>query len=151
MVAEQSPELRRVLTWDDYNELVSSIASQMGDWEPQAIVGLTRGGLIPAVQFSHMFNVKLYTLNISLRDGKAPSTKFNWKQLEKYDRILIVDDINDSGATLHEVHNQFYGNALHNPRFATLLSKRSSKMNVDYAGEHINTSKENDWIVFPWE
>ena len=151
MVAEQSPELRRVLTWDDYNELVSSIASQMGDWEPQAIVGLTRGGLIPAVQFSHMFNVKLYTLNISLRDGKAPSTKFNWKQLEKYERILIVDDINDSGATLHEVHNQFYGNALHNPRFATLLSKRSSKMDVDYAGEHINTSKENDWIVFPWE
>ena len=151
MVAEQSPELRRVLTWDDYNELVSSIASQMGDWEPQAIVGLTRGGLIPAVQFSHMFNVKLYTLNISLRDGKAPSTKFNWKQLEKYDRILIVDDINDSGATLHEVHNQFYGNALNNPRFATLLSKRSSKMDVDYAGEHINTSKENDWIVFPWE
>ncbi len=151
MVAEQSPELRRVLTWDDYNELVSSIASQMGDWEPQAIVGLTRGGLIPAVQFSHMFNVKLYTLNISLRDGKAPSTKFNWKQLEKYDRILIVDDINDSGATLHEVHNQFYGNALHNPRFATLLSKRSSKMDVDYAGEHINTSEENDWIVFPWE
>ena len=151
MVAEQSPELRRVLTWDDYNELVSSIASQMGDWEPEAIVGLTRGGLIPAVQFSHMFNVKLYTLNISLRDGKAPSTKFNWKQLEKYDRILIVDDINDSGATLHEVHNQFYGNALNNPRFATLLSKRSSKMDVDYAGEHINTSKENDWIVFPWE
>ena len=151
MVAEQSPELRRVLTWDDYNELVSSIASQMGDWEPQAIVGLTRGGLIPAVQFSHMFNVKLYTLNISLRDGKAPSTKFNWKQLEKYERILIVDDINDSGATLHEVHNQFYGNALHNPRFATLLSKRSSKMSVDYVGEHINSTKENDWIVFPWE
>jgi len=151
MVAKQSPEPIKLLTWDDYDELVSSIASQMGDWEPEAIVGLTRGGLIPAVQFSHMFNVKLYTLNISLRDGKAPSTKFNWKQLEKYDRILIVDDINDSGATLHEVHNQFYGNALMNPRFATLLSKRSSQMDVDYAGEHINTSKENDWIVFPWE
>ena len=150
MASSESAKLRNI-TWDDYNELVSSIASQLGDWEPQAIVGLTRGGLVPAVQFSHMFNVKLYTLNISLRDGKAPSTKFNWKQLEKYDRILIVDDINDSGATLHEVHNQFYGNALNNPRFATLLSKRSSKMDVDYAGEHINTSKENDWIVFPWE
>ena len=150
MASSESAKLRNI-TWDDYNELVSSIASQLGDWEPQAIVGLTRGGLVPAVQFSHMFNVKLYTLNISLRDGKAPSTKFNWRQLEKYDRILIVDDINDSGATLHEVHNQFYGNALHNPRFATLLSKRSSKMDVDYAGEHINTSKENDWIVFPWE
>ena len=98
-----------------------------------------------------MFNVKLYTLNISLRDGKAPSTKFDWKQMEKYSRILIVDDINDSGATLFAVHDQFYGRALQNPKFATLLSKRSSKMSVDYVGEHINSTKESDWIVFPWE
>ena len=151
MASSEPAELRRVISWRDYDELVSSIASQLGDWEPQAIVGLTRGGLIPAVQFSHMFNAKLYTLNISLRDGKAPSTKFSWNQLKKYDKILIVDDINDSGATLFEVHNQFYGHALRNPKFATLLSKRSSKMSVDYAGEHINKSKENDWIVFPWE
>ena len=150
MASSESAKLRNI-TWDDYNELVSSIASQLGDWEPEAIVGLTRGGLIPAVQFSHMFNVKLYTLNISLRDGKAPSTKFDWKQMEKYGRILIVDDIKDSGATLFAVHDQFYGRALQNPKFATLLSKRSSKMSVDYVGEHINSTKESDWIVFPWE
>ena len=107
MASSESAELRRIISWSDYDELVSSIASQLGDWEPDAIVGLTRGGLIPAVQFSHMFNVKLYTLNISLRDGKAPSTKFNWKQLEKYSRVLIRDDIKDSGATLREVHNLF--------------------------------------------
>ena len=150
MASSESAKLRNI-TWDDYNELVSSIASQLGDWEPEAIVGLTRGGLIPAVQFSHMFNVKLYTLNISLRDGKAPSAKFDWKQLEKYSRVLIIDDINDSGSTLREVHNQFYTRAYMNPKFATLLSKRSSVMEVDYAGEHINKSRENDWVVFPWE
>ena len=150
MASSESAKLRNI-TWDDYNELVSSIASQLGDWEPEAIVGLTRGGLIPAVQFSHMFNVKLYTLNISLRDGKAPSAKFDWKQLEKYSRVLIIDNINDSGSTLREVHNQFYTRAYMNPKFATLLSKRSSVMEVDYAGEHINKSRENDWVVFPWE
>lgn len=151
MASSEPAELRKIISWSDYDELVSSIASQLGDWEPDAIVGLTRGGLIPAVQFSHMFNVKLYTLNISLRDGKAPSTKFNWKQLNKYSKVLIVDDINDSGATLFEVHNQFYTRAFPNPKFATLLSKRSSKMSVDYAGELINKSRDNDWIVFPWE
>ena len=151
MASSESAELRKIISWSDYDELVSSIASQLGDWEPDAIVGLTRGGLIPAVQFSHMFNVKLYTLNISLRDGKAPSAKFDWKQLEKYSRVLIIDDINDSGSTLREVHNQFYTRAYMNPKFATLLSKRSSVMEVDYAGEHINKSRENDWVVFPWE
>ena len=151
MASSEPAELRRIISWSDYDELVSSIASQLGDWEPDAIVGLTRGGLIPAVQFSHMFNVKLYTLNISLRDGKAPSAKFDWKQLEKYSRVLIIDDINDSGSTLREIHNQFYTRAYMNPKFATLLSKRSSVMEVDYAGEHINKSRENDWVVFPWE
>ena len=151
MASSEPAELRRIISWSDYDELVSSIASQLGDWEPDAIVGLTRGGLIPAVQFSHMFNVKLYTLNISLRDGKAPSAKFDWKQLEKYSRVLIIDDINDSGSTLREVHNQFYTRAYMNPKFATLLSKRSSVMEVDYAGEHINKSRENDWVEFPWE
>ena len=151
MASSEPAELRRIISWSDYDELVSSIASQLGDWEPDAIVGLTRGGLIPAVQFSHMFNVKLYTLNISLRDGKAPSAKFDWKQLDKYSRVLIIDDINDSGSTLREVHNQFYTRAYMNPKFATLLSKRSSVMEVDYAGEHINKSREKDWVVFPWE
>ena len=89
-------ELRRVITWDEYNDLVSSIASEIGQDEPDAIVGLTRGGLVPAVQLSHMYNAKLYCLNISLRDGKCSSQGFDWRRLEKYRNILVVDDINDS-------------------------------------------------------
>ena len=119
--------IRRVISWDEYNELVSSIAAQIGDKVPDCIVGLTRGGLIPAVQFSHMFNVK------------------------KYSNILIVDDINDSGATLWEVANQCYGREICKPRFATLLSKDSSEFDNLIAGEHINKNKDNEWIVFPWE
>ena len=120
-------ELRRVITWDEYNDLVSSIASEIGQDEPDAIVGLTRGGLVPAVQLSHMYNAKLYCLNISLRDGKCSSQGFDWRRLQKYSRILIVDDINDSGATLWEVANQCYGREIRKPKFATLLSKGSSE------------------------
>lgn len=151
MASSESAELRRIISWSEYQELVSSIASQLGDWEPQAIVGLTRGGLVPAVSFSHMYNAKLYCLNISLRDGKASSQGFDWRRLQKYSRILIVDDINDSGATLWEVANQCYGREIVKPKFATLLSKGSSEFDNLITGEVINTTKENDWIVFPWE
>lgn len=144
-------ELRRVISWDEYNELVSSIASQIGQNEPEAIVGLTRGGLVPAVQLSHMYNAKLYCLNISLRDGKCSSESFDWRRLEKYNRILVVDDINDSGNTLEAVYKQCYTKEILKPTFATLLSKDSSKFDIDVAGEYINKDKENDWIVFPWE
>ena len=98
-----------------------------------------------------MYNAKLYCLNISLRDGKASSQGFDWRRLQKYSRILIVDDINDSGATLWEVANQCYGREIRKPKFATLLSKGSSEFDNLIAGEVINTKKENDWIVFPWE
>lgn len=142
--------VRRVISWNEYDELVSSIASQVKG-TPDAIVGLTRGGLVPAVTLSHMYNANLYCLNISLRDGKTSSQGFDWRQLTKYGNILIVDDINDSGATLWEVANQCYGREIKKPTFATLLSKDSSEFEISIAGEHINKTKEDDWIVFPWE
>ena len=98
-----------------------------------------------------MYNAKLYCLNISLRDGKASSQGFDWRRLQKYSRILIVDDINDSGATLWEVANQCYGREIRKPTFATLLSKGSSEFDNLIRGEEINKDKEDDWLVFPWE
>jgi len=145
------PDLRRIISWSEYNDLVSSIASKIGQREIDCIVGLTRGGLIPAVQLSHMYNAKLYTLNISLRDGKCSSAGFDWRRLQPYRNILVVDDINDSGKTLQTVYEQCYGREIMKPTFATLLEKTSSAFTVDYAGEIINKDKENDWIVFPWE
>ena len=77
-------ELRRLVSWDEYNELVSHIAAQIGDDVPDVVVGLTRGGLVPAVQLSHMFNVPLIPLNISLRDGKCANTTFDYELIKDY-------------------------------------------------------------------
>ena len=151
MASSEPAELRKIISWSDYDELVSSIASQLGDWEPDAIVGLTRGGLVPAVSLSHRYNAKLYCLNISLRDGKASSAGFDWRRLEKYENILIVDDINDSGATLWEVANQIYGRMISKPKFATLVSKETSEFDNLIFGDSINKEEEDNWIVFPWE
>ena len=142
--------IRRVISWSEYDELVEAICSQVKG-TPDAIVGLTRGGLVPAVSLSHKYNAKLYCLNISLRDGKASSQGFDWRQLRKYTNILIVDDINDSGATLWEVANQCYGREIRKPTFATLLSKGSSEFDNLISGEEINKDKEHEWLVFPWE
>jgi len=154
MASSESAELRRIISWSDYQELVSSIASQLGDWEPEAIVGLTRGGLVPAVSFSHMYNAKLYCLNISLRDGKASSQGFDWRRLQKYSRILIVDDINDTGRTLCWIKDDWqcdeaWGN---NVRTACLIDNAPSQFDtLDYTALEINKEENPVWIVFPWE
>ena len=144
--------VRRVIEWDEFDELVSSIASQIPDEEsPHAIVGLTRGGLVPAVRLSHMYNAKLFCLNISLRDGMVDDSEFDWDLLEDYSRVLIVDDINDSGKTFNTVLDKCYHNLIPGAKFCALLEKETSSFKTAYSGEVINKGQEKDWIVFPWE
>ena len=39
------------------------------NWRPDYIVGITRGGLVPALYLSHMTGIKMHTLDVRLRDG----------------------------------------------------------------------------------
>jgi hypoxanthine phosphoribosyltransferase len=52
-------------------EYVNKISYQMykDAWRPDYIVGLTRGGLVPAVYMSHMLDIPMETLKVALRDG----------------------------------------------------------------------------------
>lgn len=144
--------VRRVIEWDEFDELISSIASQIPDEDsPHAIVGLTRGGLVPAVRLSHMYNAKLFCLNISLRDDMVDDSEFDWDLLEDYRRVLIVDDINDSGKTFTTVLEKCYQKLVPGAKFCALLEKPTSKFKCAYSGEVINKGQEKDWIVFPWE
>jgi len=83
--------------------LVNDLARQisLSDWRPDYIVGLTRGGAIPAVMLSHYFGIPCETLKVSLRDGGSCESNL-WMAEDAYEgkNILVVDDINDSGATI---------------------------------------------------
>ena len=50
---------------------VLDIVTQMyhDEWRPDYIVGVTRGGLIPAVMMSHYTGIKMHTLDVRLRDA----------------------------------------------------------------------------------
>lgn len=165
---------------------VATLARQItiSRWRPDYIVGLTRGGLIPATMLSHWLQVPMHTLNVSLRDGQDIGPESNlWMAEEAYgyvdrqDRtddastsdpakrknILIVDDINDSGATLDWIKDDWQAGCLpgddnwqdiwHNSvRFAVLVNNDASAFkNIDYCSMTINKAEEDSWVVFPWE
>jgi hypoxanthine phosphoribosyltransferase len=158
-------------------------AMNADSWRPDYIVGLTRGGLVPATMLSHYLNVPMHTLKVSLRDSDADYQESNlWMAedafgyvpkdetiLADFDyhlcakKILIVDDINDSGATLtwirrdwqdsclpdHERWESVWGN---NVRTAVMINNDASDFkDVDYTGLNINKLEEPIWCVFPWE
>ena len=65
-------------------------------------------------------------------------------------KILIIDDINDSGDTFNYIINNF-GKEENRIKFAALIHNKPSKAKVDYFGYEINKAERPHWIVFPWE
>ena len=159
-------------SWQDIETMCTSVVKQIcrDSWMPDYIVGINRGGLIPGVILSHMLGVPCRSLNVSLRDNKGSSESdlemaadaFGVNHDRKLKNILIVDDINDSGATLswikkdwEKVINNHNGVWHNNVRFATLTNNSFSQFkDVDYSGHNISKIEEfgySLWYVFPWE
>lgn len=117
---------------------------------PEYVVGVTRGGLIPAVMLSQFLNVKMDVINISLLDD---STDNHIKEslITTTKNILIVDDINDTGDTLSAIASELNVNQKTNIKFATIVNNEASKFTVNYSVFDINKSETPEWIVYPWE
>jgi xanthine phosphoribosyltransferase len=170
-----------------FKQLVSELARQisMSGWRPDYIVGITRGGLLPAVMLSHYFEVPCETLKVSLRDGSDQESNLwmaedalGYLNTEEIPRpkdmpasdpslrknILIVDDINDTGATFNWIikdwqsgcmpndaaWNSIWGN---NVKFAVVVDNASSNCDaaMNYFGMEIDKAKEDIWVDFPYE
>ena len=170
-------------TWRDVENFTQEIIRQIHNdgWRPDYVVGITRGGLVPANLISQYLGVRMETLRVSLRDGsECESNLWMAEDAFGYDNeppigadeinpalaknILIVDDINDTGATLnwirqdwpsgclpkHDRWNHVWGT---NVRVATLVDNESSEseLDINYTACTINKAFEPQWIVFPWE
>ena len=149
---------KRYVSWNHVEEYVNRILFDMykDQWKPDYIVGLTRGGLIPAVMASHKVDVPMKALKVSLRDH-VDDNDHNWAIAEDAQagaKILVIDDINDTGATLNWIVNDWKLNKVkHNVKFAVLFDNLSSSFGqeVDYCATEINKAEKDEWIVFPWE
>ena len=161
--------LKDRLSNQDIEEYVYSLCFQMDNsqWRPDIVVGLTRGGLVPANMISQYYDVPLETLKVKLRDlkpGEENESKNHLADLAHTGKhILVVDDINDTGATLNHICRD-WATSLPNPRhwrylfntsvkFAMVIHNESSKFNynIDFCGRVIDKSVKDVWVEFPWE
>ena len=155
-------------TWQDVEGQTQEILRQIqrDAWQPDYVVGLTRGGLVPANLISQYLEVPMHTLRVSLRDDNDQPESNLWMAEDAFEqkRILIIDDINDSGATLNWIREDWMSSALpDNPkwaeiwgdtvRVATLVDNEASsnELMVSYSAIGLNKAEEDSWIVFPWE
>ena len=66
--------------------------------------------------------------------------------------ILIIDDINDTGATFNWIKEDWNITGQPNLRFAVLTENLSSEFGgVNYWSHEVNKADDNVWLVYPWE
>ncbi len=158
---------KHIIDNDKFKGLVAEICKQISsdNWRPDFIVGISRGGLLPAVMISHYFNIPMKPLQVSLRDGGDCVSDLGMAE-DAFDgkNILIVDDINDQGSTLNWIMKDWPSGCLpyderwehiwgSNVRFAVVVDNLSSQCSIgmNYWGMEINKAEEDVWIDFPYE
>ena len=117
------------ITWEGYDSYIDSITNwvKTSNLNLGAVYGLPRGGLPIAVSLSHRLHLPLL---MDYYDRKIVTDK----------KILVVDDIADTGHTLKDFENK------HNI-ICTFHYHEQSIIEPDYWIH----KKDDDWIVYPWE
>jgi len=167
-------------TWQDVEHQTQDLLRQMHNdaWRPDYVVGLTRGGLVPANLISQYLDCPMECLKVSLRDDNSQPESNLWMAEDAFGHsvhdpmasdhgrknILIVDDINDSGATLNWIMKDWQSSCFpkdkqwkeiwsNTVRVAVLVDNESSKSKfpVSYSAVDLNKAEQDVWIVFPWE
>ncbi|QOE24937.1 phosphoribosyltransferase [Corynebacterium ulcerans] len=147
-------ENKEVLTWDGFGNANRELAQQIVDdgYDPEIIVAVARGGLVPAgalsysmgVKLSDAINVEFYTdVNETLPDPVLLEPLLDTNSI-KGRRVLVVDDVADSGRTLQLVLKLLESHGAE-VRSAVIYAKSRSVVFPTYVWKHTD-----EWIVFPW-
>ena len=121
---------------------------------PDVVIGLSRGGLVNAVILSHIFgDVPLGVADYSSRKGQGDQAKEHAQIIPSLhlpnQRILIVDDICDSGHTLAELVKAYESQG-HEvvDCYVSYLKESAVFQRTDRTWD---IPEDSAWIVFPWE
>ena len=142
---------------DQFVADVRTLATAIGSaaWQPSFLIGIGRGGLVPAVYLSHASGLPTLSCDLSshVKDFAEDVIIRLAARTRAGERLLFVDDINDSGRTIGLLRAMLArADATEGAvRFATLLDNVSSRSRVDYAARHLDRRVTKDWFVFPWE
>ena len=138
---------------DNLNEDILSLISQVrsANLKIDIILSVNRGGCIPGVYLSHGLKLPHKVIDLQLRDGTNIPDSNSLKNLKiNSKKILIIDDINDTGSTF--IHLNRIINANNTKKyFACLINNIGSKFQVEFYGRSINKVEKPSWYVFPWE
>ena len=137
--------------YEDFKKDTRSLINKVESFKPEVIVGIARGGLTLAHSMAEGLKIReVQTLRTELYDGtckRSELTIFDTCSFSGVTRVLVVDDISDSGETLFAIM-RYLQKKYSEIEFksATLFYKKTSVYEPPF---WINEA--DDWIDFFWE
>jgi hypoxanthine phosphoribosyltransferase len=142
-------------TWDEINAFCLILASRLTSEKFDSVVGVSRGGLIPATIIAEQMGVReLRTTGVrsyQLRRGSKETRPVLYQSCTPYlhGRVLLVDDIADTGETFEYLMKHFNKNkAITEVITCSVFVRRTSSFIPNYYHTDI---VGKDWVIFPWE
>jgi len=130
---------------------VRILASKVKAYRPNVVIGIARGGLIPAVMLSHLLRAEfdfvriLFYVDVEKHLEHPLLLKPVTIPLQNK-RVLLVDDIVDTGQTMRVAIEHVRHCGAMDVRTAALCCKTRALRTPDYYCEFVD-----EWIAFPWE
>jgi hypoxanthine phosphoribosyltransferase len=116
------------------------------------IVGVGRGGLIPATMLAYKLKKKVVCFGINTYDDMVQTDKYVIYQPipvhTTKKKILVVDDICDTGNTVNIIRDIYQKEEHYDIEFASLFVRDSKSHLVDYYGLSVS---DGIWLSFPWD
>lgn len=139
---------------EDFDCDMDRLVEQLKDKGFDLIVGINRGGCLPAVCLSHALKVPATMIDFSTRDGVNIHPVSLYKYFEDltdhHDNILIVDDLIDSGVAMKKILS--VAKCFTKPTVATLLHNTDVDLEVEhYYGTAYSRKTEPRYFDFWWE
>lgn len=142
-------------TWDDVYDLARGLAYRVADdrFRPDLLVAIGRGGYTPGrllADFLHRkaltaFRIEHYTAGAE-KQAQARVVGSLDEDLSGL-RVLVVDDVNDSGETLETAVGFVRERGAAAVKTAVLQQKTTTGFAADYAAQRV---EEWRWIIYPW-
>jgi len=147
---------RRYVTpsWDQVYEMLLGLAIRIkkSGFRPDFIIGVSRGGWAPGRILSDLLeNTNTANLKIEFYTGlgktaKEPLITQPISEDLRGKRILVVDDVSDTGESLKVARDHVLEKGVSEAKTVTIYFKPHTTFIPDFYA-----TKTSDWIIFPWE
>ncbi len=154
-MSEPSATRREIVTWDDLDRLVGDLVARLAGEPFDLMLAITRGGLVPAGMLAYRLRIRnILVAAVEFYDdhgqpGPHPTfLQFPADPLLRGQRILVVDEVWDSGTTIHAVTERIRQAGGH-PTTAVLHWKPKRSAVPEEPDVHAVTT--DAWVVYPFK